>query len=261
MPSWVRVPLLALLLAPALPAVAADAVPETKTIDEAKIHYKAGESYYQHGDYGAAKREFDESYRLSNKGALLYNIALCEEKLGELKEAAASLRSYLLVPESARDRAIVNDKLKHLDEQVSKREATTAGKPVETVAPAPTPEKPPSPAVSGYRKYAWPMLGVGAVSLLGSLVTGLLAHNHFSNLEMRCGAQGDACPPDFAGERDLGQSLSYASDGLLFAGVAAVAVSVVLFVAKRPARKDGAELTLLPSLSLDRAGLAAVVTF
>lgn len=271
MPSIHRIAPLLGMIALAAPASAApEGPPNTAatSIDEAKIHYKAGESYYQHADYVAAKREFGESFRLSNRGALLYNIGLCEEKLGDFKGAAASLRAYLLLPESQRDRANVSAKLTTLDRLARERVAVATpgkppGKPIDVLVTAPEPPSP--PPERGYRKYGWPVLGVGALSLLGSLVTGLIAHNHFTDLTMRCGAAGNACPAGFTDERDTGQSLAFASDGLLLAGVVVVAVAVILLLVKRPVREGAMALlpSLSPSLSLSpgRAGLAAAVTF
>src|SRR5690242_13360 len=84
-------------------------------IADAKIHYQAGVSYYEHADYLAAMREFNEAYRLSHRGQLLFNIAQCEEKLAMWADAVASLKAYLAVPESAKDRALVEEKLEKLE--------------------------------------------------------------------------------------------------------------------------------------------------
>ena len=65
------------------------------SVENARIHYQAGKSYFERGDYTAAKREFVESYQLSRRGQLLFNIALCQEKLADYAGATESLRKRM----------------------------------------------------------------------------------------------------------------------------------------------------------------------
>lgn len=215
-------------------------------IVDAKIHYQAGVSYYEHGDWLASMREFNEAYRLSHRGALLFNIAQCEEKLDMFADAIASLRAYLMVPESEKDRPLVREKLKALEGRVG------------TEAPAPEPAPAPvTPAPATGKLPALPLvvIGGGAVLLVASLVTGIVAHLSYSDLSSKCGPSGNLCPPDFTSQRDLGQAMALTSDVLLAVGAVAAAVGVVLLLVTR--ERPSVKAALAP----DGPGAMAVVRF
>lgn len=249
-----RVPLVLLLLH-VVPALAAGDPNE-----EAKIHFKSGESYYNRGDWATAMREFEESYALSKKGALLFNIGLCREKLGDWRAAAEALRAYLVVPESAHDRVMVSEKLKRLDELVKQQEdAQKATAPLKVPEAPPVTEPPPDP--HRYRKVGWSIVGVGAGALLGSLVTGLIAHNHYGSLANACGDSAMDCPADFAASRDTGRSLALASDVLLGVGVAAALVGVVLVVVKVKDRPVALAPAAPTAIAPSSRGLVTVVSW
>lgn len=89
--------------------------PSQKDIDDAKVHYRAGKLHYDNGKHKEAVEEFEESYRLSRRADLLYNLALCYEKLGRKKDAAARLRTYLERKPNADDRAEVESWIKQLE--------------------------------------------------------------------------------------------------------------------------------------------------
>ena len=63
--------------------------------DVARAHYTTGLSYYDRLQYKLAAREFLESYRLSPRPELLYNIARAYEKLGDLGLALDFYGRYL----------------------------------------------------------------------------------------------------------------------------------------------------------------------
>ncbi|HZS37763.1 MAG TPA: hypothetical protein VFF06_13090 [Polyangia bacterium] len=62
---------------------------------EAKRHVDLGMQHYEAGRYQDAIGEFELAYRLSQRAALLYNIARAEAKLGHDDAAIAFLRRYL----------------------------------------------------------------------------------------------------------------------------------------------------------------------
>jgi tetratricopeptide (TPR) repeat protein len=89
-PMFLRLCLvLALVLPPA--ALAADA----PVSPEAKRHVELGVDHYNAGRYAEAVKEFELAYRLSNRPALLFNIARAESKLGHEEAAIAFLHRYL----------------------------------------------------------------------------------------------------------------------------------------------------------------------
>jgi tetratricopeptide (TPR) repeat protein len=85
-----RLCLVVALLLPA-PLHAADA----PVSPEAKRHVDLGVDHYNNGRYAEAVKEFELAYRLSNRPALLFNIARAESKLGHEEAAIAFLHRYL----------------------------------------------------------------------------------------------------------------------------------------------------------------------
>ncbi|MBI5480178.1 MAG: tetratricopeptide repeat protein, partial [Deltaproteobacteria bacterium] len=81
----------------------------------ARAHYKAGAAYYQRGKYVDAIREFEQSYELSRKPEILYNLAQCHDKLGQRDKVAGYLRRYLKEKPKAEDREQVEAWLGNLE--------------------------------------------------------------------------------------------------------------------------------------------------
>ncbi len=71
----------------ALPASAQDADVERR----ARVHFESATEYFDTGRYEEALREFQASYDASPHAELLYNIYLCEERLGAFEAAASAL--------------------------------------------------------------------------------------------------------------------------------------------------------------------------
>ncbi|MEK6608259.1 MAG: tetratricopeptide repeat protein [Myxococcota bacterium] len=107
---------------------------------KARTLYQAGTVHYEEGDWARALDEFQAAYRYSPKAALLYNIAQCHDKLGQLDETIDALRRYLEATPDASDRSSVEGWLRAL-------EATKAAKQAPTPAPAPPPAPAPAAAV------------------------------------------------------------------------------------------------------------------
>jgi len=90
-----------------LSAVRSAAAADAPVSPEAKRHVELGVGHYDAGRYAEAVTEFELAYRLSNKPALLFNIARAESKLGHEEAAIAFLRRYLEERPDAPDSAAV----------------------------------------------------------------------------------------------------------------------------------------------------------
>src|SRR5213080_2085242 len=75
--------------------------------EAARVHFLSGQAYYDQANYDDALREFAEAYRISQKPALLYNLALCHERLDHYAEAVDALKAYLQKTPEANDRGQV----------------------------------------------------------------------------------------------------------------------------------------------------------
>jgi tetratricopeptide (TPR) repeat protein len=115
--------LLRLLLALALSSMVAVAN-EAPVSPEAKRHVDAGIEAYNGARYDEAVKEFELAYRLSNRPALLFNIARAEAKLGHEEEAIAFLRRYLEERPNAPDAPAVLAEIEAYQKTLSEQQAT-----------------------------------------------------------------------------------------------------------------------------------------
>ncbi len=86
----------------------------------ARQHFMAGQDYYTQGRYDKAIEEFEEAYRLEPKPLLLYNIAMAQEKVGELEKAVDYLKRYLEATPDNEDRTILLAKVANLEARIAK---------------------------------------------------------------------------------------------------------------------------------------------
>jgi len=181
------------LCAAALMATSAAAQPSAA--DRGRLHFQAGASYYEAGDYEDALREFQRSYELSNKPELFYNFSLCHQQLGNLEQAADFLEQYLQNVSEIPNRANLERRLENFRERLAEEgdddEAPDETDPDETdpdetivVGPQPDPE-PEGSDINLGAIVSFSVAGAGAATML---IAGAMALGERSNLEdMGCG--------------------------------------------------------------------------
>jgi tetratricopeptide (TPR) repeat protein len=126
----------------------------------AEGHHETGTRFFTEGRYDLARIEFEAAYALTKEPDLLYNIAICYEREGDLKQVIAYLERYLAAkPDDEKTKA----KLQKMREQLAPTPASTP------------PSKAPSEVsrMSMKRKVGIALLSVGAASLLVALATGI----------------------------------------------------------------------------------------
>ncbi|MSP60594.1 MAG: PEGA domain-containing protein [Myxococcales bacterium] len=85
----------------------------------AKAHFSTGQGYFDAGRYGPAVNQFLEAYKLSHRIDLLYNIALCYEKLDDPGRLTTYLKHYLEARPTAPERVEIEAKLYRLASRVA----------------------------------------------------------------------------------------------------------------------------------------------
>lgn len=105
--------LLSLLLS--LPAFAQTSSAKTEL---ARSHYQSASAYFEQGRFDDAVREFLESYELSGKSDLLYNIAQCYLRKADSARAIDYFNRYLAAKPNAPDRVPVGNTIRDLQAQV-----------------------------------------------------------------------------------------------------------------------------------------------
>ena len=169
----------------------------------AKVHFLAGQAYYQQSNFADAIREFSESYKLSKKPALLYNVAGCYERMGRLSEAAQALEDYLKATPDAADRVTIEARIRALRERSPLRKPEAASS---------------SQDGSGTRRQLFGRVALGLGLGGGALVlTGI-------------GTGAAALARD-------DHKLAIGTDVLLFIGGAAVVTSIVLILLRPKEKK------------------------
>jgi tetratricopeptide (TPR) repeat protein len=63
-------------------------------IDRAKVAFRDGATAFAQGDYAKARKHFEDAYKMEPRDPVLYNIAVCAEKLGDRKSACQTYRQW-----------------------------------------------------------------------------------------------------------------------------------------------------------------------
>ncbi len=101
---------------------------DNEAIKLAKAHFEVGAAQYRQGRYRAALKEFETSYQLSKKAALLFNMAQCYERLGNLKEAIYYRKKYLASQPNAPNRSEVTMQIRALQARLAATSILLVGK-------------------------------------------------------------------------------------------------------------------------------------
>src|SRR5688572_18048653 len=91
--------------------LASNAATAQDAVERARPHFDAGQQYYADGEFASALREFRRAHELTQHPELLYNIALCYERLGELDRAVETLERYLASEGQVAERAAAQEEL------------------------------------------------------------------------------------------------------------------------------------------------------
>ena len=220
-------------------AVAADKN-EADSEEKAKEQYLKGKERFAAGAYQEALDSFTEAYNASGKPDLLYNLAVCCEKLGDYERAIAYYELYVEEKPDAPDAAYVKKHVEKLKE--SPPPAPEAGAAQnEEPAEAETEQQPKKPAVKKDdkpklrvygeddrrdRKIFWPGVAIGAGGLLiaGGVVTAIMARQEYNGLESGCAPD---CTDD---EMSKVRGIAVAADIQIIAGVAAAGAGAFLWI-------------------------------
>lgn len=178
---------LVLSLLPSRPALA-QSTDESMDV-EAHALFEAGRTAFAAGRFADALGHFQRAYDLSHRGALLYNIGQCQDRLRRDADALTSFRGFLEAVPDASQRGEVEARIAILEQALSQAApppeptadespATTSVADTTSDAPPPTPDAPPPPpptaAASDPGAGPWVVLGVGAaVAIAGIVLVGV----------------------------------------------------------------------------------------
>lgn len=264
----ISIPLLAAALL--LPAIAS-----AQSDDErARMHFQAGRSYFEQGRYEDSLREWQESYRLSNRHILLVNIANAQERLFQFSPAIESLQRYLQVggTDATENRTTIEARIDGLRRSAERFAANqgNSGTSETTETPTETPtetsttdqtteqptEEPVEAPVEERPRRLWTWIGVGATGAFGivAIATGAVALSRSSELEEGC--TGTQCPSSLQDTSDSGHGLAIATDVFIGLTAAAAIGTVVAIVLEGRRGRNSSTARVTPNLGPGHAGLS-----
>lgn len=246
---------LALMMLTAPPA--AHAQDDSAADARARLHFDAGRSYYEEGDYEQAYEEFQRSYELSRRSLLLVNIANVQERLALWGEAADTLAQYLSESEDDPQRAMYEQRIAHLRARADRHQEDTT-----------TTEAPAEPVVSqsetvlsndsGARASEGLLIpslvafGVAGAALIAWATLGGFALAEESNVSNGCGATRSCT----SSQVETMDDLALGSDVALGLGLAAIIAGTVLILVDPPHGADSRESAMVtPLVSATTLGL------
>lgn len=192
---------LALVLGTAAVAQAQDA-----TDEEARANFEAGRIAFADARFADALPYFERAYELSHRPELLYNIGICQDRLGHDAEALEAFEGYLEAIPDADNRSEVEQRIRTARERVTRGSGT-----------------PPPPASAD--PTGWILLGVGgAVAIGGAVMLGVGQ----ADAGAIAGSNGTISWTDASAGMDRANLLTGVGIGALAAGVALAGVGIAL---------------------------------
>jgi tetratricopeptide (TPR) repeat protein len=225
--------------------------------DKARDLYVAGEAAFKTGDYQVAYEDFSQSYTISQKPALLYNMASALQRLQRPHDAAQALASYLRLRSRDPERAAIEERIRTLEEgqRLLDAERAAAG------------ERKPESSAGASGRGAWHTAGIATMAIGGaSLIVSAGLYGYLRNVVVAgCNTSTAQCPAT-----DLGRANAHAgtyqsaSMATVITGGILVAAGVVAFVLTRPHAKAASAqrpAIFVAPLALDGPGAVVVGRF
>lgn len=196
--------------------------------ERAREAYSRGQALFDAGDFAGARDAFQESLDASPHTRTIFNIALCEEKLGNVVEAIEMYQRYVDWPGDLPNRDEVKQKIEQLRELLPPEPEAPPKPPAEADEPEPEPEPPTEEAGPDLIAPGWITLGVGAAGMItGGVLLGL-AQSRANEINK---TEGEPYDPDVHDPlQDEGRAFEKAGWIVGAVGVAAVAAGVTMLL-------------------------------
>lgn len=221
----------------------ADSVPESAedaemaaslADEEARANFEAGRLAFAGARYDDALAYFERAHVLSGRHQLLYNIGLCQDRLGRDVDALSSFERYLDAAPDAHNRA-----------EVEQRIETARVRLERAAAAAPTPEPVPPPATD---PAPWALVGSGAgVAVLGAV---LLTVGRLDIGAIEATPSGTRAWSEVSGDVERADALTIAGSVALGVGVAVAVTGVAWAVAGSSSAGGGRDAPASPAVAV-----------
>ena len=242
---------LALALSLAALALSPAAAHAQANDQRARDLYVQGDRYYAEGRYELAVQAFQESYRLSGRPLLLFNLANALERIGRYAEALDALRRYQ--PSAPpHEQMALRTRIATLEQRAAQ-------------APPPPPTTTASSGDASLMVSGFVVGGAGVVLSAVGIAMGVLALDERAEAQAGCVASeaGTVCGEEARGALENDATFSLVADLGLFIGAAAVAAGVVLVIVGAVSGPSAAPTAAVPYVAprAEGAEVGVVVAF
>jgi len=234
----------------------------------ARQHYATGTTYYKVSDFPRALEEFTKAYRAQPLPALLFNIGRCHEVMAHLEDAIRFYRLYLEKAPAASDRALVEAKIRNMQERLAAQKGSAS--PASSPASGPvSPITPGEPRRISWRGITgWVALGAGAASLIAGVALGAAVKSKSDQYQEGAAPGGRLTYGELEQLASDGERLQTAHRVTLIAGGVVAAAGVALLIWEAVASRDGREqsasqtaIQVTPLVGPGAFGLAGAARF
>jgi tetratricopeptide (TPR) repeat protein len=250
---------LAVTAAPAAaqtPPAPADEPPESENDRRARELYEKGNTHYDLAEYDLAIAAFKEAYTLSNRPALLYNIAQAYRQKGDCENALKFYQNYLRLDPQSSKRKKVEERIVEMDTCVkdpARQPKELPKEAIETPKEVVDPPPPPIIAEPGPRRGKAKKLaglvggGVGVALMITGGYFHTVADGKEAEIEAACETSCDFADPEIAsidadGKRAQRNAIVLYSVG----GAAAIGGAVLYFWGRSEASSADTRVSFTP---------------
>lgn len=197
--------------------------------EQAAAHFERAERAFEEGHNEVAIREFEAAYALQPHPELLFNLAKCHERLGQLSAALSRYRAYVKALPEAPDAELVLAAIAELERRVGEPGSASLQ------AALDAPRALPTPASSRGRVWTWVFAGAAGAGLATGVGLGLGSQSARDEMvRERHGAAEVQQLHDAAMGRAIGANVAYSA-----AGAAALTALVLFFLEPAAWEKGG----------------------
>lgn len=225
------------------------AAPAAAQQDEARAVYLQGAQAFAAGQFRPALVAFQRAFEVTGDSAILFNIGVTWERLGEPGEAARTLRRYLVAVPNPPNRVEIEQRIEALDHADSQLHpassaAGTSGSatPIAVRANEQSHEAPATQPSGGVPIVPWIGAGLGAVAAFSGLALSLTADSHIDDANRATDERSRQSAIDAAHTQQI--------TGIVVSAVGVVGVAAGVFLALRSGHSDSpprAWLDVVPS--------------
>ncbi|MEM6961969.1 MAG: hypothetical protein AAF355_09745 [Myxococcota bacterium] len=239
---------------------------QAQSDERARLHFASGSSYFNVADYDNALREYQSAYELSGRPELLYNIALCHERLGDLRQAVEHMGRFLSEVEDIENRATLEERYANMQRRLERQfssgmqeSSLQRVEPTSTEAPEQLPQAEPqlqSATESSEKPEKVRSIPVAAIASFVGAGVGVTTFAVFGGLALAKNNDLESCSPNCDSTGNLRTYTALADVGLGLAVVGS-ALGVLFLLTQDGEKREDTSLTAAPWVGEDSAGLVA----